>query len=198
MADFSKLKAYIDKMHEQWHTPCCDVAVFYKGEAVYRYMIGHADVNKTRPVSADTLYWQYSCSKPITVAAAMQLVEQGKLILDAPVARYLPEYADAYYLKDGEEHKVGDTLTVRHLFTMSAGLNYNLTSDGVLWARDTYGGNATTRELAAAFIRVPLDFAPGDRFQYSLCHDVLAAIVEVVSGQRYGDYLREHIFAKLP
>lgn len=197
MADFSKLKAYIDKMHGEWGTPTCDVAVFYQGEAVYRYMVGYADADKTRPVSRDTLYWMYSCSKPITVAAAMQLVEQGKLDLDAPVARYLPEYADAFYIKDGEPHKVGDTMQVRHLFTMSAGLNYTLASAGILWAREEYGGNATTRELAAAFIRTPLDFAPGDRFQYSLCHDVLAAIVEVVSGQRYGDYLRERIFAPL-
>lgn len=197
MADFSKLKAYIDKMHGEWGTPSCDVAVFFKGEPVYRYMVGYADADETRPVDRDTLYWQYSCSKPITVAAAMQLVEQGRLALDAPVAQYLPEYADAFYIKDGEPHKVGDTMRVRHLFTMSAGLSYNLTSDGILWARDAYGGNATTRELAAAFIRTPLDFAPGDRFQYSLCHDVLAAIVEVVSGQSYGDYLREHIFTPL-
>ncbi len=195
--DFTKLKAYIDKMHGEWGTPSCDVAVFYKGEAVYRYMVGHADADKTRPVSRDTLYWMFSCSKPITVTATMQLVEQGKLDLDAPVARYLPEYADAYYLKDGAPCKVGDTMRVRHLFTMSAGLNYNLTSDAILWAREEYGGNATTRELAAAFIRMPLDFAPGDRFQYSLCHDVLAAIVEAVSGERYGDYLRAHIFAPL-
>lgn len=197
MADFLGLKAYIDKMHGEWGTPSCDVAVFYKGEAVYRYMVGHADADKTRPVDRDTLYWMYSCSKPITVTAAMQLVEQGKLELDAPVARYLPEYADAFYLADGVPHKVGDTMRVRHLFTMSAGLNYNLIADGILWAQEEYGGNATTRELAAAFIRTPLDFAPGDRFQYSLCHDVLAAIVEVVSGQRYGDYLRENLFAPL-
>ena len=197
MSDFSNLKAYIDKMHDEWHTPSCDVAVFLNGEPVYRYIVGHADEAKTRPVDRDTLYWMYSCSKPITVAATMQLVEQGLLELDAPVARYLPEYADAFYLKDGEPHKVGDTMTVRHLFTMSAGLNYNLTSDGILWAREAYGGTPTTRQLAAAFIRTPLDFAPGERFQYSLCHDVLAAIVEVVSGQRYGEYLREHIFAPL-
>lgn len=197
MYDFSAVRAYIDKMHDEWGTPCGDIAVFLHGNEVYRYMVGHADTDKTRPVSADTLYWMYSCSKPITVTAAMQLVEQAALELDAPVARYLPEYADAYYLQDGEPHKVGDTLTVRHLFTMSAGLNYNLESAGILWARDNYHGTATTRELAAAFIRTPLDFAPGDRFQYSLCHDVLAAIVEVVSGQRFGDYLREHIFAPL-
>lgn len=197
MADFAKVKAYIDKMHDDWHTPSCDVAVFVNGQPVYRYMVGHADEGKTHPIDRNTLYWMYSCSKPITVAATMQLVEQELLELDAPVARYLPEYTDAFYLKDGVPQKVGDTMTVRHLFTMSAGLNYNLTSDGILWAREAYGNNATTRQLAAAFIRTPLDFAPGDRFQYSLCHDVLAAIVEVVSGQRYGDYLREHIFTPL-
>lgn len=197
MNDFSKVKAYVDKMHDEWGTPCGDIAVFANGEQVYRYMVGHADANKTRPVTDTTLYWMYSCSKPITVAATMQLVEQGLIDLDAPVARYLPEYADAFYMEDGKRHTVGNTMTVRHLFTMSAGLNYDLLSDGILWARKHYNGNPTTRELAAAFIRTPLDFAPGDRYQYSLCHDVLAAIVEVVSGQRYGDYLREHIFTPL-
>ncbi len=196
MPDFSKLQAYIDTMHNDWGTPACDVAVYHEGKPVYRYMTGYADDAKTTPVDRDTLYWLYSCSKPITVTAAMQLVERGLLNLDAPVARYLPEYAAAYYIKDGEKTAVGDTLLVRHLFTMTSGLNYNLRTDGIRWAKDTYG-EPTTRQIAAGIARTPLDFAPGARFQYGLSHDVLAAVVEVAAGQRFGDYLRDHIFTPL-
>ncbi len=186
----------MDTIHEEWGIPYCDVACFYKGEEVYRYMTGCVDAQKQKPVDRNALVWMYSCTKPITITAAMHLVERGKLELDAPVARYLPEYAAAFYMKDGERVAVGDTLRVRHLMTMSSGLDYDLNSEAVQWARATYG-EPTTRELAAAFIRKPLCFAPGERFAYGLSHDVLAAIIEVVSGESFGDYLRAHIFEPL-
>ncbi len=196
MPDFSKVQAVMDTIHEEWGIPYCDLACFYKGKEVYRYMTGSVDEAYTRPVTREALVWMYSCTKPITIAAALQLYEQGKLDIDAPVAQYLPEYAEAYYMQDGERVAVGDTMCVRHLMTMSAGLDYDLNSEGVQWARATYG-EPTTRQLAAAFIRKPLKFAPGERFEYSLCHDVLAAVIEVVSGETFGDYLRAHIFEPL-
>lgn len=197
MADFSPLQAYMEHLHRDMGVPGCYVAVYRHGEPVYRYHSGYADREHTRPVSEDDLYYLYSCTKPITVTAAMQLVEQGKMGLEDPVCRYLPEYADAYYRKDGQPVPVGDTMTLRHLFTMSAGLTYDRDTEAIAAVKRQYGEAATTRQLVAAFAKQPLVFAPGERFQYSLCHDVLAAVVEVVSGQRFGEYLQAHIFRPL-
>ncbi len=196
MPDFSKIQAIIDKSHREWNIPSGDVMCFHKGELQYRYMTGFSDAEKTKPLDGSELYWIYSCTKPITITAAMQLYEQGKLDIDAPVARYLPEYADAYYIEDGEKVPVGDTMLVRHLMSMSAGLDYDLWAPTIQAARNAYG-EPTTRQFAAAFIRKPLNFKPGDRFDYSLAHDVLGAIIEVVSGETFGDYLKAHIFEPL-
>lgn len=100
MYDFSKLQDYLDSLI-QGGVPGCSAAVYMHGKPVFSHCAGYADREKTRPVSEDDIYYIYSCTKPITVAAAMQLVEQGKLGLDDPVCRYLPEYADAYYMEDG-------------------------------------------------------------------------------------------------
>jgi CubicO group peptidase (beta-lactamase class C family) len=138
----------------------------------------------------------YSCTKPITCAAAMQLVEQGKLLLDAPVADYLPAYRDTFLLKDGKPVPTEKVMTVRHLFTMSAGLSYDRDTEPLRQLiRENPG--AGTVEVVSAFPKAPLQFEPGERFLYSLCHDVLAAVVEVVSGQRFSEYLKTHIFDPL-
>ena len=196
MADFTALKTYMDNLHKKGGIPGCDVIVYHKGQPVFRHMAGCADHARTRSIDEHTLYNMYSCTKPVTATAAMQLVEQGKLELDAPVSRYLPEYADAFVIEDGRRVTVGDTMTVRHLFTMTAGLTYNMTTPSIRAVREQ-NPQATTRQMAAAFVREPLTFRPGQRFQYSLCHDALAAVVEVVSGMRFGDYLQQHIFTPL-
>jgi len=186
--DFTALKAYIDDLHQQQGVPGCDIIVYRHGQPVYRYTTG--DVNE------QTLYNLYSCSKPITVTAALQLVEQGRLHLDDPVATYLPEYANAFVEEEGQRVPVGHTMTVRHLFTMTAGLTYQLDTPS-LQALRRETPDATTRQAVAAFVGEPLLFRPGTRFNYSLCHDVLAAVVEVASGQRFGEYLQQHIFTPL-
>ncbi len=196
MADFSAVKAYMDQLHSQKGVPGCDVAVYYKGEPVFRYMAGYADDEKQQPVTEDTLYLLYSCSKPITVTAALQLIEQGKMGLNDPVMQYLPAFADAYVIEEEQKVVVGDTMTVKHLLTMSAGFNYNVQMPSVLALREK-NPDATTREMVEAFVQEPLDYRPGDRFAYSLCLDVLVAVIEVASGMRFGDYLQEHIFAPL-
>lgn len=194
--DLVLLREHIDKLHTQDGVPGCGVAVYHHGQPVFSYTTGYADAAQTRPVDEKTLFNLYSCSKPITVAAAMQLVERGLLGLDDPVAKYLPEYAGAYVIEDGQRVTVGDTMTIRHLFTMSAGLTYDLSAPAILALREK-DPDASTRQMVSALIEAPLAFRPGDRFNYSLCHDVLGAVIEVVSGQTFGDYLREHIFTPL-
>ena len=88
-------------------------------------------------------------------------------------------------------------MTVKHLFTMTAGLNYTLRHEATLAYLKEHGDAADTVGLVNTFIERPLDFDPGERFQYSLCHDVLAAVIEVAAGKRFADLVGELVFTPL-
>ena len=197
MPNFDALAEHLNSLHER-KVPGCSVTVYQDGKKVFGYSAGYADEKCTRDFSTDTPVFLFSCTKPITATAAMQFVENGKIGLDDQVCRYLPEYADAYITENGSKVVVGDKMTIRNLFTMSAGLSYDLHSEPIreLQKSDRYE-KAGTREVVSVFPKAPLWFTPGERFNYSLCHDVLAAVVETVSGMKYGEYLKKNIFEPL-
>ena len=175
--------------------PACDFIVTHKGKQIYRGSAGFSDVEGTCPVSSEDLYYMYSVSKVTTCVAAMRLVEEGRLGLDDPVYKYLPAYRHLTVKGKNTTVPAQNTLTVRHLFTMMGGLNYNHNAEPILRAKkDT---NADTLSIVNSFAECPLDFEPGTRYQYSLCHDVLAAVVEVVSGMRFADYVKKIVFDPL-
>ena len=196
MTDFFEVRNYLDELVKRG-VPGCSTAIYLNGESVFSYCAGYADHDKTRLTSESDIYYIYSCTKPVTVTAVMQLIEQNKLKFEDPVCRYLPEFAEAYYLSEDLPVKVGTSMTIWHLLTMSAGLDYDINGSHIRAARERYGDDATTRQIVSSFVEKPLTFKPGQQFLYSLCHDVLAAIVEVVSGKSYGEYLRENIFDPL-
>ncbi len=186
--DFSAVQTYMDHLHRDQGVPGAQVLVYHHGQIVYWYLVGEE--------REDTMHPLYSCTKPVTATAVMQLVEQGRLGLDDLVMTYLPEYESAYIIQNGEKMTVGHRMTVRHLLTMTAGFTYAIRTPSI-GALQQSNPDATTRQMVAAFVGEPLSFVPGERFQYSLCHDVLPAILEEVSGQRFGEYLQQHIFAPL-
>ena len=173
------------------------VEVFLQGEQIYRHICGFSDWENKIPLTGNELYNIYSCSKVATVTAAMQLVEQGKCHLDDPLYAYIPEYREMYIQKDGNLEKAHNPITLRHLFTMTAGLTYNYTSDAFVRARQRTNGNMDTLETIRCLASDPLSFEPGEQWQYSLCHDVLAAVVEVISGMKFRDYMRTYMFEPL-
>ncbi|MBE6636549.1 MAG: beta-lactamase family protein [Ruminococcaceae bacterium] len=195
--DFSSVIAFIEnEIRGNRGVPGCDFQVMQDHEVLFRYRSGTSDEKGVVPVSGQELYYMYSCTKPITCTAGMQLVEQGRLLLDAPVSTYLPEFRDAFVLKDGQPTAPSRTMTVRHLFTMSAGFDYNW-GKPPLKALLATNPHANTRTVVGTFIQSPLVFDPGERFQYSLCHDVLAAVIEVAAGMTFSDYLKRSIFEPL-
>ena len=193
--NFSKLEAFIQSL-PACGIPGCEVAVTHHGKPVFRSSAGYSDRELTKPVSPNDIYRMYSVTKVTTCIAAMRLVEQGKLGLDDPVSKYLPAFA---YLtvtgKNGKPTPAQNTMTVFHLFTMTGGLNYEKDTGPVLRALQDPAAN--TVSVCNAIARSPLDFEPGTNFKYSLCHDVLAAVVEVASGMRFADYTRTQIFEPL-
>lgn len=167
---------------------------------IYRHTSGKGD--------CDTLYRVFSMTKPVTVTATMQLWEKGLLSLEDPISRYLPEYENVTVWDDAAKACVpaNTPVTIRHLLTMTAGFCY-----GGDWAevprrtsavraeleKEHPGSAYTTREFARAMAQVPLAFQPGTHWQYSLCHDILGAVIEQVSGMTLGAYMKQHIFDPL-
>ena len=192
MADFSHLTEYLDSLSQRFGIPGCGCAVAVDGEVVYRHFTGFRDEEERLPVTENTTWWIYSATKLFTCVAALQLYEQGKLELSDPVSKFLPEFASLTVRgADGIMHPSEETLTIRHLLTMTGGLDYDLERPALRRALEN--GAESTRELVAALAEDPLKFEPGSHFLYSLCHDVLGAVIEVASGQLLSDYVREHI-----
>ena len=179
---------------EKLGIPAMDCVIYHKGKEVFRYMSGYSDDAKTKKVDGSERYNLYSCSKLITCTAALQLVEKDIIRLEDPVYEYLPEFRNMKKLQDGKLQDVKNTMTLRHLFTMTAGLTYQRNTDNIRRGIAETGGRMQTREAMKYLACDPLAFEPGESWQYSLCHDVLAAVVEVASGKRFGVYLKENIF----
>lgn len=184
---FEKVNAYLEKTVPGEAIPGADLLIYRHGELIWRKQYGWRNYLKTEGVREDDYYFLYSCTKVMTTAAAMSLVEQGKLELDAPLAQYLPAFADVK-LKDGSKPR--NPILVRHCFSMSSGMNYDLKSAPLLEALQK-DPDADTVTLVNAMAQNPLGFEPGTHYQYSLSHDVLAAVIQVITGKNLEEYLRE-------
>ncbi len=185
MNAFECVKKELDVLVEQG-MPLCGVTVRKNHEKLFEYGVN---------ITNDQRLFLYSCSKPLTIAGVMRLYERGLIGLDDPVSRYLPAYADAFVMKDGAKEKPDTVMTIRHLMTMTAGLNYDLNTEAI--RRTIAEGKTDTISIVNAFVESPLDFSPGAKYQYSLAHDVLAAIAEVVSGKPFHEYMHDEVFAPL-
>ncbi len=185
MNAFECVKKELDLLAEQG-MPMCGVTVRKNHEKLFEYSVNIAN---------DQRLFLYSCSKPITIAGVMRLYERGLIGLDDPVKNYLPAYADAFVMKDGQKAQPDTVMTIRHLMTMTAGLNYNLNTEAI--RRTIAEGKTDTISIVNAFVESPLDFSPGAKYQYSLAHDVLAAIAEAVSGKPFREYMHDEVFAPL-
>lgn len=185
--------AYIDKLCKEKCLPYVDVRLYKGNEELFSYGVA----KNGKPTGNERLFL-FSATKPMTVACAMRLVEEGKLSLDDAVEKYLPAYADTF-LEDEKGNRVPTKtkMTVRHLLTMSGGLSYNVQTKAVQDMLRETGGKPDTVTAVSAFVKEPLLFEPGTRFEYSLCHDVLAAVIEKVSGKRFSAYMDEVIFQPL-
>lgn len=195
--DFTPITDFVEQViRQEKNVPGCDLRIMQNHKTLYHHISGVADYDGVKPLTENNIYMLYSCSKPMTCACAMQLVEQGLISLDDPVSKFLPEFANVFLMKAGKPVRPVKAMTIRHLFTMSAGLDYNLKAQPIL---DTIAENphASTLDIINSLPRSPLHFEPGDRFQYSLCHDVLGAIIEVVSGKKLSDYMKENIWESL-
>lgn len=190
------LDELIDKFAE-YNIPSIDIRVLHNGREIYRRMEGYSNKEKKTPINGNEKYNVYSCSKPITVTSAMKLFENGKFELDDNISKYLPEFSNMSVSENGAVRAAKREITVRDLFTMSAGLTYNLNSENINRGKSETNGRCQTREMMKYLAKDPLAFDPGEKYNYSLCHDVLAAMVEEISGERFGEFVKKNIFEPL-
>jgi CubicO group peptidase (beta-lactamase class C family) len=169
---------------------------------IYEGAFGKRDLANGTDMTADSVFWIASMTKALTATAAMQLVEQGKLQLDEPISKVLPQLAAPQILEgfdDKGQPKLRPAkrpITLRQLLTHTAGFTYDL------WDADTaqYVKAANLPGIIScknAALTTPLAFDPGDRWEYGINIDFAGKAVEAVSGKGLNVYLREHIFQPL-
>ncbi len=171
-------------------------------EVIYQGAFGKRDLSKDDAMTADSVFWIASMTKAITAAAAMQLVEQGKLALDAPIGKVLPDLAAPQVLEGfdakGEPklRPAKKAITLRQLMTHTAGFCYDMwNGDTVQYLKRT--GLPRTITCKNDALRIPLMADPGTRWEYGINIDFVGKAVEAVSGQRLGAYLRDDLFTPL-
>lgn len=183
----------------------CQVAVARHGQLAHFSSLGMADAERDVPVAEDTIWRIFSMSKPITGVALMSLYEHGLFQLSDPVSRFIPSWREMKVKErgaDGATRLVDPErpVTVRDVLMHTSGLGYEALVDLERLGERGAGGPRTDRsleELCDDLAGLPLHFQPGRHWLYSLGTDVCARLVEVLSGQRFDEYLQSSLFGPL-
>src|SRR5206468_5577477 len=187
----AKLDETLKGLVEGRSTPGITVLILQNGRPVYRSSVGVREVGGTAPIGENDMFRLASMTKAVTSVAAMILVEEGKIGLDDPVSRFLPEFAKLQVrAPDGSEGPASRPPTIRELLTHTAGLSYNFINNPRLAnayreARVTDGldqPEVTTAEAMRRLASAPLGYPPGTGWESSLATDVLGAVIEKVTG----------------
>ncbi len=192
MSQFLKTAQLMESLVNQKELPYLEVLAFQGTRQLF-----HKTIKPAECAGRDKLL-MFSCTKPVTAVCTMQLVERSLISLEDKLVDYVPAFAESYFVdENGEKQVVGSEITIRHLLTMSAGLDYSLMRKPEVLDLVKNCPDATTEQMIDAIAQSPLNFRPGERFLYSLCHDVLARVIEVVSGMRFSEYVKKNVFEPL-
>lgn len=183
--------------------------VLHKGQEIYYNAFGFADAERGIPLHRDTIIHLYSMSKPITAAAVMILAERGELDVWDAVSAYLPAFQEPKVWSEEKQCEIPAEreITVWDLLNMTSGIPYpDMTHEPgrrmdrvvkELVSRRERGETVDTQEYMRQIASVPLCFQPGDRWMYGFSADILGGIIEVVSGKKFSQFLREELFEPL-
>ncbi len=202
--------ALADSYVEQGKLPGVQVQVAHEGKVALRHTVGEASVEEGTPLADDAIFRIYSMTKPITSIALMQLHERGKVLLEHPVSKFIPEFANQQVWDSGNPQKYttrpsSREMTVRDALCHTTGLTYGFFNShpvDALYRQDKLGDFAAApdydlQEAARRMAEKPLLFEPGTSWNYSMSTDLCGALVEVISGQTLDAYFDEHILEPL-
>ena len=203
----AKIDALLKESVDKKQFAGVNALIIKDGAEEYYGQAGMADVENGTPISRDTIFRLFSMSKPVTAAAAMILVERGVIDLLDPVEKYLPGFKEQTYYTAGGTAKVEIPMCIKDLLGMTSGMPYGGAQGHAeirmqqLWdevaAGQKKGEETGTVEFANRMGQLPLAFKPGSKWQYGVSADIMGAVIEVASGKRFGDFLREEIFEPL-
>ena len=202
-------RQYIDK----GRIAGCQMAITRRGHAAYFRSFGLMDLAAAKPMADDTIFRIYSMTKPITSVALMSMYEQGLFQLDDPVSRWVPSWdrQQVYVSGEGEAMRTEAPLrpvSIRDLLRHTAGLTYGggLPGVGIQHPVDpvyrslkirSVGGSDSMATFMDKLGQIPLAYQPGERWMYSLATDACGALVEIISGMPFAQYLQQTIFDPL-
>ena len=215
--DAGRLERITDHLERNYIGPKkiagCQVSVARHGHMAYQKSFGLMDIERNKPTRDDTIYRIYSMTKPITSVALMTLYEQGYFQLNDPVSRYVPSWKNHRVWVSGEGADMVTEaptrpVTFRDVLSHAAGLTYGggLPGVGVQHPIDNIyralkirssGTTDTMVEFMDKLSQVPLRYQPGQAWMYSLATDVCGALVEIISGKPFAQYLQDVIFGPL-
>ncbi|WP_419903242.1 serine hydrolase domain-containing protein [Kiloniella sp.] len=186
--------------------PGASVMIAKRGEIAHFSTVGLRSIEQNTPYERDTIVRIYSMTKPITTLALMMLMERGLFHLDTTIDRFLPEFATCTTLVEGatsiEQTTPCPPPTIHQILTHTSGLSYSF-NEGLLaeaYARqklDFGPGSDTLEQRVKRLAQIPLAFAPGSRWEYSVGIDIIGRLIEVLSGQPLDQFLQEQIFTPL-
>lgn len=186
--NFKKLDEHFEFLKDLG-VPFSSVKVVKDGRLVYQNIFGKKDDGKD--IGFDDKFYFYSASKMLAVTATMMLFEEGKLSLEDKLSKFIPEFENVVV----GEQKTPSTkpITIFNLLTMTNGYGYDLREN----AKKAINENASTLEVIKAVAKDFAWFEAGEKFCYGLGHDILAAVVEVITGMKYSEFVRRRIFTPL-
>ena len=202
-----QVTACLERTVENHEAAGINLLINRDGEEFCYAQAGYADIAAGKPVARDSIFRLYSQSKPITAAAVMILADRGEIDFADGVDRYLPGFANPRVIRpDGSVVPALRAPWILELLTMTAGLSYPDADPAGQAAARVFeedhaqilaGGGMDTLEFCNRLGEQPLAFEPGTHWRYSTCADILGAVVEAVSGKRFGQFLQEELFGPL-
>ena len=204
--DFSQIQDILNEMVSKEAVSGVNCLIF-KDENKFYYQSGYADIENQIVMKRDTIFRLYSMSKPMTAAAVMLLVQDGKLDIASPVSDYIPSFLNPVFC-EGEHQKLANReVSIKDLLNMTAGCSYDgnenltqkLTGELIeeIKAKMESENALNTQTIAERLGKIPLAFEPGTEFLYGMSADILGAIIENVSGKKFSEFLKERIWEPL-
>ncbi len=188
--------------------PGAQIMIERGGQCAHHTVLGWRDVENRKPVEPDTIFRIYSMTKPVTAVAMLMLVEEGLIALDDPVEKHIPQWADlgvfeAGFLDTVRTRRTDRPMLVVDLFRHTSGLTYGFQQrsnvDAAYRARGIgiVGQGGTLQEMIDGLSDMPLEFSPGEAWNYSVSTDVLGYLIEKLSGQTLDVFFQERLFGPL-
>ncbi|MDR0730268.1 MAG: beta-lactamase family protein [Treponema sp.] len=197
---------YLNRIIDQGEIAGAGAMIIRHGEEAYHKSFGFRDLERRVPMDNETIYRIYSMSKTFTIVTAMTLYEKGLFKLHDPIGEFIPAFKDVKVAAHDERGQLQivaakTPVTFEHLFTMTSGIPYpgadSYSARAFAEAQGRMEGELTTMKAAEAAAGIPLCFHPGEYWMYGFSHDVLGALIEVLSGKSLGAYMNEVVLEPL-